>query len=607
MFSFGFCYTAKAQVDPVQYLDEIVLSDSKLKNYASGVKVEKLNDSVISKNAKSLTGLLTFNSSIYFKENGYGMVSSPSFRGTTASQTAVIWNGININSQLNGQTDFNTLNTINYNSIDIRSGGGSVQYGSGAIGGSIHLNNTLKFNRHFFNNARLSYGSFNTKNGSYLSSYSNGKFSGNLGVAYAESDNDYKYLGTNKTNENGAFNNLNLSLNLGYFISQKDILKLYHHSYKGHRDFSSTLVTPSRNSYKDDNHRTMVSWAHISGAFKSDFKTAFLQENFKYFENKDKDNYTFGKVNTVLFNHNLNIRLSQKFQLKTILEYTNFNGDGSSFGDPKRDTFSATALLNHKPTESFSYGINIRKDFTSEFESPFVFSADAKYRIGQHYSIQINGSKNYRVPTFNDLYWQPGGNIDLIPESSYQLDFGQQFDFKKVSIKLNGYYINTKDFIQWVPDNTALWRPQNIAEVESYGAELELNTHYNIGKHQFSLTGHYSYTVSENVDTKKQLIYVPYHKGNFNLAYSYKSFSMFYQHMFNGEVFTTEDNLHGRFYALDAYDLANLGCFYKILNTDCNMLELGLNINNIFNEVYQNVALRPMPNRNFNIQIHYEF
>ena len=39
MFSFGFCYTAKAQDNTVQYLDEIVLSDTKLKNYASGVKV----------------------------------------------------------------------------------------------------------------------------------------------------------------------------------------------------------------------------------------------------------------------------------------------------------------------------------------------------------------------------------------------------------------------------------------------------------------------------------------------------------------------------------------------------------------------------------------
>ncbi|WP_372756587.1 TonB-dependent receptor, partial [Mariniflexile sp.] len=128
VFIFGFIFTwlpglSQSITETVQLLDEVVLSDSKLINYASGVKQTVLNDSVLKQNSKSLTTLLAFNSNLYFKENGYGMVSSPSFRGTNASQTAVIWNGININSQLNGQTDFNTISSSNFNSISIRSGG----------------------------------------------------------------------------------------------------------------------------------------------------------------------------------------------------------------------------------------------------------------------------------------------------------------------------------------------------------------------------------------------------------------------------------------------------------------------------------------------------
>ncbi|HEX9601580.1 MAG TPA: TonB-dependent receptor plug domain-containing protein, partial [Mariniflexile sp.] len=201
------CFSGSAQTmtDSIQQLDEVVISDTKLINYASGIKVEVLNDSVLQRNSKSLTGLLAFNSNLYFKENGYGMVSSPSFRGTNASQTAVIWNGININSQLNGQTDFNTINTNNFNSIAIRSGGGSVQYGSGAIGGSIHLNNKLAFNTHFSNTVQLSYGSFNTKQAAFNTSSGTDEFSVNAGVYYIGSDNDYKYLGTDKVNENGEF------------------------------------------------------------------------------------------------------------------------------------------------------------------------------------------------------------------------------------------------------------------------------------------------------------------------------------------------------------------------------------------------------------------
>jgi iron complex outermembrane receptor protein len=605
--SFGLSMTLIAQTDSIQVLDAVVLSDTKLQQYASGFKVTKLNDSVIAKNATALTGLLAFNSNIYFKENGFGMVSSPSFRGTNASQTAVIWNGININSQLNGQTDFNTINTSQFNDVTIRSGGGSVQYGSGSIGGTVHLNNKLAFYSHFDNDVRLSYGSFDTKNINYNSDFGTNKFSGNVGVSYVESENDYKFLGTDLKNTNGAFHNFNVNANFGLFISNRDVLKLYHQSFVSDRELSSALVAPSRSKYEDENFRTMLEWTRLSNTTTSKFKVAHLQELFRYFENKDRPEYSFGKVNTLILKHNFNIRLSEAIQVQSILEYNYIEGDGSRFANPNRRVFSATALLNHKLTEKLTYGVNVRKDVTSDFKNPFVFSLDARYDVSQYYTLQINGSKNFRIPTFNDLYWQPGGNLDLVPESSYQLDFGQVFNYKFFNLKLNAFYIITDDLIQWQPNITGLWSPTNIAEVENYGLESELTLKKTFGKNHLQLNANYSYTVSEDTTTKKQLIYVPFHKGNMNLAYSFKSFSMFYQHLFNGNVFITDDNLTGRLYSLNAFDVANFGFNYKIVITKSNTLDLGFTVNNVYNEIYQNVASRPMPNRNFNIQVHYKF
>ena len=97
------------QQDSVIVLQEVVLSDSKLQKFSNGVNVSVLKDSVLQRNMGLLTDNLKFTSPIYFKQNGYGMVSSASFRGTSAQQTAVVWNGININSQLTGQTDFNSV------------------------------------------------------------------------------------------------------------------------------------------------------------------------------------------------------------------------------------------------------------------------------------------------------------------------------------------------------------------------------------------------------------------------------------------------------------------------------------------------------------------
>jgi vitamin B12 transporter len=148
-------------------LNAFSLSISKVNDFSKGYSAILISDSLVNRNIRSLTDILKFNSFIYFKENGLGMVSSPSFRGTSASHTAVIWNGININSQLNGQVDFNAISANSYDNITVRSGGGSVLFGSGAIGGSIHLDNLIQFSKQEKHKLLANYGSFNTQHINY--------------------------------------------------------------------------------------------------------------------------------------------------------------------------------------------------------------------------------------------------------------------------------------------------------------------------------------------------------------------------------------------------------------------------------------------------------
>jgi iron complex outermembrane receptor protein len=53
-------------------LREVTVSDVSLRKFSASQSVAILNDSVIAKNAASLTALLSYNSLIYFKENGLG-------------------------------------------------------------------------------------------------------------------------------------------------------------------------------------------------------------------------------------------------------------------------------------------------------------------------------------------------------------------------------------------------------------------------------------------------------------------------------------------------------------------------------------------------------
>ena len=248
-----------SQTDSITALREVRLIAYRLKDSTYTRNVTIVKDSVLKQNQASLTNFLNFNSTVYFKENGLGMVSSPSFRGTTASQTSVLWNGININSQTTGQTDFNTINTRGYNKIEIKPGGSSVADGSGAIGGSINLVNELGFNKGFHNELFANYGEFNTYGIDYQTNYSSEKFSVLLGIARNASDNDYPYPETDRININGQYHNTNISLAATSKLNLNNTLKVFANVYDGRRNFSVPTPNALKTKYTDFNTRSLAS------------------------------------------------------------------------------------------------------------------------------------------------------------------------------------------------------------------------------------------------------------------------------------------------------------------------------------------------------------
>src|SRR5699024_4701798 len=246
--------------NPDEVLETVFLTGNKLKDFSVGQTLNQVSDSVIKKNNPRLTSLLQYNSPVFFKENGLGMASSPSFRGTTASQTAVLWNGININSNFLGQTDFNTINTNGYDDISLRAGGGSLVYGSGAIGGTIHLNTTPEFKEIFDNDLYLNYGSFNTYDMRYKLKLASEKISFQFNLAHNSSDNNYKYQLRKGKNTNGEYRNWAINTAFGLKLNPKNHLYFYNEIYAGNRNFPVYYLTETPTKYKDFNTRSLLEW-----------------------------------------------------------------------------------------------------------------------------------------------------------------------------------------------------------------------------------------------------------------------------------------------------------------------------------------------------------
>ncbi len=598
------CHCICAQHDTIVKLQEVVVSDLYLKSFSKTQAVSVFNDSVIKKNPASLTSLLNFNSVVYFKENGLGMVSSPSFRGTTAQQTAVIWNGININSQLNGQTDFNTITTKDFDNITVRAGGGGALYGSSAIGGSIHLNNELTFKNRFENELFLSYGSFNTFGANYKVHVANEKMAGQISFSRNSSTNDYEYLGMNgQKNENGQFENTAMNVSFGYKINSFNSVKFYSQTYDGDRHFSIFSSSETRTKYKDFNTRNLVEWNATHSAITSNLKIAILSEEYKYFDNINFDYFTFGKVSTVIAKYAVSYHWSNTMTLHAIADFNENKGSGSSIPRAKRTIGSGSLLFAHEVNAVFGYEASVRKEQTSSYKSPVLFSLGTHFSPVSFYNLKLNVSRNFRIPTYNDLYWEQLGNPDLKAESSYQGEIGNLFTFKKWSVSGTFYHSRISDMIRWIPSSSGNFRPENTAEVAVFGFESALHGSTHVHQHQFEWNATYAYTRSEDLATTKQLIYVPFHKLTAVLAYSYKRFSADYQYLYNGKVFTHTDNNPTEI--VDWYVVSNCGLAYTL--GDIAKYTLGLKVLNLWNEQYQSVENRPLPGRNFNMYLTFKF
>jgi iron complex outermembrane receptor protein len=73
-----------------------------------------------------------------------------------------------------------------------------------------------------------------------------------------------------------------------------------------------------------------------------------------------------------------------------------------------------------------------------------------KYDVTKNYNIKINASRNFRIPSFNDLYWQQGGNPDLDLKMRISTNWGKKFVFRPFdSRQLLLNKIN--DLIGWKP------------------------------------------------------------------------------------------------------------------------------------------------------------
>lgn len=603
--SYKFLFPCIAALSPLHFfaqeavIDTVRIPDLQLNSARKTQNVYPISAEDLTKNSTTLSEVLQFQSPVFIKESGRGMVSSPSFRGTTAQHTAFVWNGLNINSLFLGQGDINNLGLLGYSGVEVKSGGGSVIYGSGAIGGTVHLNNMLAYNRGWDAKLFLEGGSYSTVRSLATTSFSDERLSFNFSGNFGQSDNDYEVPAKFYINRNGNYRNFSVNTGVGYRINDKNEFFWHSQFYSGLQHYPVFSESAAKPKYITDNVRSLVGWNLSESKIKNQLSAAYLEENFSYYGDLSKSKSSGGRGQIYVLKDDFSFHFSPRLIFNTLAEYryTKTAGYGSGIDQPERASLALASLLKIQVSDRIYAEGGIKKEWVAHLDTPVLYSAGLHWKPADFYTLKVNASKNFRYPTFNDLYWQPGGNPALKSETSYQADVGHEFKFKTITVSATPYYIRIKDMIQWIPDAEGYWAPRNVHQVRSYGVESQIKWGKSYGQHAMQFVGGYIWTRSRDVQTDRQLMYVPEHKFFGTANYRYKNFEAYLQPLFTAKTYTTSDESEAQ--AIPSYFILNAGAGYDLLKH----VRVGFKISNLTNSVYETSAYFPMPLRHYSVNL----
>ena len=676
-FFFALSVTASAQNDTV-FLQSVEVMSSYVSNKVSKETMERKIDTAIIKRLKtvSLSQLLIQHSPVFIKTYGPGSTASASFRGTTASHTLVLWNGMQLNSPTLGEVDFSTIPVFFTDEISLQ-WGSKTSANSGGLGGVVNIGNTQKFNEGLMLDVRQTYGSFNTW-GSYVTlGYSGKNIMARVKAYRNSSDNDFAYTNIatiphqEMKQKNADFVDYGFmpELQVRFKNSLLSLVSWNQFSHRNYPQIMPNVFTNTKEYADNDFSRNVVSYKYYWNSGRVEVKSAYFHEVQDYFLESYTSNgkpvtqnNSLNKLDVFRQIVDLQQDLYKSWKLYAKVQYDYESVESSYYiGRKNRNLLSFYAAVDGNICEDLNLRLTLRNDLVSRDVTPvasqnvtpvasqnvtpvasqnvtpvasgndntasenmssqkmksegFFPTATLTYKTPFVKGLSVNAgySHNYRNPTLNDLYWNPGGNENLKGENGKTIDLDINYLYENLNFNLDFrtglYYSKVKDWIQWVPTNYRYWMPKNVSEVLARGLELHLNANYRYALWNFNISGNYVYShttdeseYAQQYDSDgKQLIYIPKHHANAFAEVKWKTWNLNYTFEFTGERNTSMNDNEFFAYRLPCYALHHVS-----LGKQLNKFRLEFRINNLTNNEYQTVLWRAMPGRSYEIYLEYK-
>ncbi len=627
-------------------LDEVVVTTSRIPH---GILASSSSPRVIEQkeiqllSGGSLADLLSFERGLFVKDyGGPSALKTISQRGMGAEHTLLLLNGAPLNSIQNGFQDMGIWSGEEMERVEVIPGGQSASFGANAVAGVINVVTRSDLQDHQVE-ATTTMGSFGFRR-MHLSA-SAPMFHGGVMVSASDEQDDgdfrFAWRGDAAPEELRRVNNDHrsrmLSLTSSSWWGSQSRLSVFGSYTSSERGVAGPVVSSTSSSRSRQTDRDIL----VQSGYATQLSTGQRWEmQVQYHDTYDR----YADADIVVARQPLNtyfrsraLWADQHMTIDSVGPATlHFGSEGAVAwsegnalaGSPQRSQWGIFALgevrvLQKEATgPSLSFFPALRYDWINQgwtalspqFGLQWTIATYEAGLFGQlRPALRASVSRNFRAPTFNELYFAGGGGVGnpgLLPERSTGMEAGADVTlngFGEHHVGITAFSVGMDNRIVWIAAGSGAVTPKNLRNVQSSGTEVAYRWILpSLGftarvEYSFSHTTKTSadYPGDPNVD--KQLVYVPQEKGSITLSFSreldhilLKRVSGAVKHAYVGFRYATEDNTD----FLPSYTVTDIMVCVELHLFNLSVVVRG-EVDNLFDHEYQVLLGYPMPSRAF--------
>ncbi len=500
--------------DSVVMLYDIGVNENRIMNtgpFRSNKSIDVLTARQISfLPVRSVQEALQFVAGVDIRQRGPGGTQADiSIDGGTFDQSLILLNGFKMSDIQTGHHNLNLpFPMIAVGQVEVYKGAQSRLFGPGALTGAVNFKISAKGNE----GTKLhAYSGSNFKNDlvnqyKYLNSgvqASHGFKTGRLNhlmSANFESGTGYRY--------NTGFNRQQLFYMLDFDVNEQNSFELMVGGNFNQFGANAFYVQPIRPDTFSAEANAQETVATFFVAFQSFHKLGKWNLNPRASLRLNYDEYIYIRQRPSFFKnkHQTDVSAFELHANRQLGKGTIGLGAESRFENINSSNLGKRYRNNQGIYAEYKYALSPKSDITpgfymnynSDFGANIFPSLDVDYRLTNRFKLYSHTGTAMRNPTYTDWFYKGpanDGNPNLVPEQSFQSEFGIKTFNKSLFFTAYIFYRQVENLVTWVrPNIVARYKPENIVKTETQGLNLSVKTNELLQTSKFNLIASGSYT-----------------------------------------------------------------------------------------------------------------